>query len=320
MLSTASVKYACLYRKYFSFGLGGWSIGRWIQVCFPGVWSRCLFVSSRTCEWKVSSFWLWKKQTNNLQHLNVHVHRAVHEMLAYCVTSSLLQFDNDEFSFLMTNIYEYIHYIQSLKSIWTKRMSTWGCYFCCVCVCFSFLFFFFFFFFSVLVHYRHVKCVYFLRKYWMYSKKKKKNQTRNPCWYQIFFFFLRRFQKMKTKYTKKSQRGRTIFFIYTVEKKKKILGWKQLNTLPLQFWSYKWWLRIKRTDSFDSILELWLFTSHMDICGCSYFCLEFFFLQFFFFFFFVPTRGWGLQAPFCHIGHWEALLRGWDTVAVLDVD
>lgn len=101
------------------------------------------------------------KKKNNLQHLNVHVHRAVHEMLAYCVTSSLLQFDNDEFSFLMTNIYEYIHYIQSLKSIWTKRMSTWGCYFCCVCVCFSF----FSFCFSVLVHYRHVKCVYFLRKY-----------------------------------------------------------------------------------------------------------------------------------------------------------
>lgn len=31
------------------------------------------FVSSRTCEWKVSSFWLWKKQ-----HLNVQVHRKVH--------------------------------------------------------------------------------------------------------------------------------------------------------------------------------------------------------------------------------------------------
>ena len=60
-----------------------------------------------------------KKTKNNLQHLNVH--RAVHEMLEYCVTSSLLKFDNDEFSFLMTNIYDYIHYIQSLKSIWTKN-------------------------------------------------------------------------------------------------------------------------------------------------------------------------------------------------------
>lgn len=40
-----------------------------------------------------------EKKQNNLQHLNVHVHRAVHEMLAYCVTSSLLQFDNNEFSF-----------------------------------------------------------------------------------------------------------------------------------------------------------------------------------------------------------------------------
>lgn len=35
-----------------------------------------------------------------LQHLNVHVHSTVHEMLAYCVTDSLLQFDNDEFFFL----------------------------------------------------------------------------------------------------------------------------------------------------------------------------------------------------------------------------
>lgn len=34
-----------------------------------------------------------------IQHLNVQVHRTVHEMLAYCVTYSLLQFDNDEFSF-----------------------------------------------------------------------------------------------------------------------------------------------------------------------------------------------------------------------------
>lgn len=78
-----------------------------------------------------------------LQHLNVHEHRMVHEMLAYCVTYSLLQFDNDEFSFLMKNIYEYIHYIQSLKSIWTKIMSTWGCYFCCVFKFFFLLNFFF---------------------------------------------------------------------------------------------------------------------------------------------------------------------------------
>lgn len=115
----------------------------------------------------------------------------------------------------MKNIYEYIHYIQSLKSIWTKRMSTWGCYFCCVCV---FFVFFFSFCFSVLVHYRHVKCVYFLRKYWMYSKKK----TRNPCWYQIFFF-LRRFQKWKQN-TQKKSKSKDIFFIYTVEKRKKNPG------------------------------------------------------------------------------------------------
>lgn len=42
-----------------------------------------------------------EKKKKNLQHLNVHVHRKVHEMLAYCVTYSLLQFDNDEFSFVL---------------------------------------------------------------------------------------------------------------------------------------------------------------------------------------------------------------------------
>lgn len=156
------------------------------------------------------------KKTNNLQHLNVHVHRAVHEMLAYCVTSSLLQFDNDEFSFLMTNIYEYIHYIQSLKSIWTKRMSTWGCYFCCVCVCFSF--FFLFFSFGSL---SPCEVCVFLKKILNVFQKKKKKPDKKSMLIPDIFFFLRRFQKMKTKYTKKSQRGRTIFFIYTVEKKKK---------------------------------------------------------------------------------------------------
>lgn len=38
-------------------------------------------------------------EKKKIQHLNVQVHRGVHEMLAYCVTYSLLQFDNDEFSF-----------------------------------------------------------------------------------------------------------------------------------------------------------------------------------------------------------------------------
>lgn len=63
VLSTASVKYACLYRIYFSFGLGvihrkvNPSLFSWGVITLP-------FVSSRTCEWKVSSFWLWKKKNN----------------------------------------------------------------------------------------------------------------------------------------------------------------------------------------------------------------------------------------------------------------
>lgn len=147
VLSTASVKYACLYRKYFSFSLGG-DPSEGESKSLPGGCDHVAFLSALELvneKCRVTDSGKKTPKQNDLQHLNVHVHRAVHEMLAYCVTSSLLQFDNDEFSFLMTNIYEYIHYIQSLKSIWTKRMSTWGCYFCCVCGFFFFLFFQFWF-------------------------------------------------------------------------------------------------------------------------------------------------------------------------------
>lgn len=158
---------------------------------------------------------LKKKKQNNLQHLNVHVHRAVHEMLAYCVTSSLLQFDNDEFSFLMTNIYEYIHYIQSLKSIWTKRMSTWGCYFCCVCV----FFFFFFLFFSFGSLSPCEVCV-FLKKILNVFQKKKKPDKKSMLIPDIFFF-PQKISKMKTKYTKKKVKEQGHFFyLHSGEEKK----------------------------------------------------------------------------------------------------
>lgn len=43
---------------------------------------------------------------------------------------------------------------------------------------------------------------------------------------------------METKYKKASEFSEN-FFLFTVEKKKKKnWGWKQLNTLPLQSWSY----------------------------------------------------------------------------------
>lgn len=132
------------------------------------------------------------------------------------------------FLFLMKNIYEYIHYIQSLKSIWTK-MSTWGCYFFVVLIFFSFLF-----------HYRHVKCVYyFLRKYWMYSKKNDKKPVLIPEFY--FIFFPQKISKMETKYKKTSKNfARTFLKTFTVHsEEKKSSGWIQLNTLPLQSWSYK---------------------------------------------------------------------------------
>lgn len=150
-------------------------------VCFPGVWSRCLLSAlelvNERC--RVSD-----SEKKKIQHLNVQVHRTVHEMLAYCVTYSLLQFDNDEFSFLMKNIYEYIHYIQSLKSIWTKIMSTWGCYFCCVLI---FFFLNLFFIFVSLSPCEVCVCVYyfFLKKTLNVFQKNDKKTVLIPD----FFFF-----------------------------------------------------------------------------------------------------------------------------------
>lgn len=50
-------------------------------------------------------------EKKKIQHLNVQLHRTVHEMLAYCVTYSLLQFDDDEFSFFNGKIYMNIYII-----------------------------------------------------------------------------------------------------------------------------------------------------------------------------------------------------------------
>lgn len=137
----------------------------------------------------------------------------------------------------------------------------------------------------------------------MYSKKDKK-AVLIPDAFFCLFFFLRRFQKWKQK-TKKIKAFSEDFF-YKLERRKKII-WdgNSLNTLPLQFLSYKWWLRIKRKDSFYSILELWLFTNHMDICGCSYFLYIFFLFQF------VPTlRRVGFASALLPYGQWVVLSWG----------
>lgn len=119
------------------------------------------------------------------------------------------------FLFLMKNIYEYIHYIQSLKSIWTKIMSTWGCYFCCV---FKF-FFFSLICFSFLFHYRHVKCVYyfFLKKILNVFQKNDKKPVLIPD----IIFFPQKISKMETKYKKASKSlARTFFYLHSGEEKK----------------------------------------------------------------------------------------------------
>lgn len=72
--------------------------------------------------------------------------------------------------------------------------------------------------------------------------------TRNPCWYKILFLFLRRFQKWKQNRKKLQRVERGLFFFlsffsFTQWRRETNSRWIQLNTLPLQSWSYKWWLK-----------------------------------------------------------------------------
>lgn len=118
-------------------------------------------------------------------------------------------FGNDEFSFFkMKNIYEYIHYIQSLKSIWTKMMmSTWGCYFRCVFLIFFFLNLFFNF---VSLLPCEVCIIFFLKKNIECIPKNDKK----PMLIPDFLFFLRRFQKWKQKIQKSFKEFSEVFFFF----------------------------------------------------------------------------------------------------------
>lgn len=124
------------------------------------------------------------------------------------------------FLFLMKNIYEYIHYIQSLKSIWTKRMSTWGCYFCCVCV---FLFFFSFLFFSFGSLSPCEVCV-FLKKILNVFQKKKKKDKKSMLIPDIFFFSSEDFKNGNKIHTQKKSKSKDIFLFTQWRRKKKNPG------------------------------------------------------------------------------------------------
>lgn len=112
--------------------------------------------------------------------------------------------------------------------------------------------------------------------------------TRNPCWYQIlsFFFFSSEDFKNGNKIQKSFKEFSKDFFFYTMEKKRN-LGWIQLNTLPLQFWSYKWRLRIKKglflfhTGAFGCLQTTWI---SVGAVFC-YFCFYYFFVFVLFFLF-----------------------------------
>lgn len=81
-----------------------WSIRRLVQSVFMG----CDHVAF--CQ--LSNLWMKGVELltleKKIQHLNVQVHRMVHEMLAYCVTYSLLQFD-DKFCFFLMKKYIWIY-------------------------------------------------------------------------------------------------------------------------------------------------------------------------------------------------------------------
>lgn len=166
-------------------------------------------------------------------------------------------------------------------------MSTWGCYFCCV-----FLIFFSFFFFHFLPC--EVCIIFlFLRKYWMYSKKKN---DKKPVLIQDFVFVPQKISKMETKPKKasKSWAGSFFFFFsffsFTQWRRETNSRWIQLNTLPLQSWSYKWWLK----------KGLFLFHTGALVVYKPH---GYLWVQFYSFVlsFFVPTwDGWGLQVRFCH--------------------
>lgn len=124
----------------------------------------------------------------------------------------------------------------------------------------------------------------------------KKKMTRNPCWYKILFLFLRRFQKWKQNRKKLQRVERGLFFFFflffsfTQWRRETNSRWIQLNTLPLQSWSYKWWLK----------KGLFLFHTGALVVYKPH---GYLWVQFYSFVlsFFVPTwDGWGLQVRFCH--------------------
>lgn len=166
-------------------------------------------------------------------------------------------------------------------------MSTWGCYFCCVfLIFFSLIFFSFFAMWSVYYF-------SFLKK--ILNVFQKKNDKK-PVLIQDFVFVPQKISKMETKPKKasKSWAGSFFFFFFffsfTQWRREKNSRWIQLNTLPLQSWSYKWWLK-KGLFLFHTG-ALVVYKPH------GYLWVQFYS---FVFLFFVPTwDGWGLQVRFCH--------------------
>lgn len=167
-------------------------------------------------------------------------------------------------------------------------MSTWGCYFCCVFLIFFSFFFFFSFFAMWSVYYFS-----FLKKILNVFQKKKWQETRADT--RFCFCSSEDFKNgNKTEKSFKELSGVFFFFLsffsFTQWRRETNSRWIQLNTLPLQSWSYKWWLK----------KGLFLFHTGALVVYKPH---GYLWVQFYSFVlsFFVPTwDGWGLQVRFCH--------------------
>lgn len=154
-----------------------------------------------------------------------------------------------------------------------------------------------------------MKCVYyfFLKK--ILNVFQKKWQTRADTRY--YFFFPQKISKNGNKIQKSFKEFSEDFFLLTQWRRKKKSGWIQLNTLPLQFWSfYKWWLRIKKKGLFLFHTGALVVYKPHGYLWVQFFVLVFFFLFVCFSFFFSHIRRVGIASALLPYGHWVVLVWG----------
>lgn len=102
--------------------------------------------------------------------------------------------------------------------------------------------------------------------------------------------FPRKISKMETEYKKASMLANCVIFLFCFLHRGEEIN-QRMDTVEHTASTI---LVVQTVTFFYSILELWLFTNHMDICGCSSFFFSFCYI-------YVPTYEWALQVRFCHM-------------------